>query len=194
LGVDPAGRLGQDRPASTDLEIAMKPHSGPDAIARLLDYQEIQRVLGLYVIALDSRDLPLFDQVFVPDAQIILGGMGEMTPQSYREAATAGLGALDATQHHLGLPLIEVDGDRAHARCYFMAQHVRNDLAPNPFLLIGGWYTDDLVHTPAGWRIERRIGTALWYDGNPAVLGMGDFPMGATPRREGHLPPPWLKS
>lgn len=164
-----------------------------DAVARLLDYQDIQRALGIYVIALDSRDLSLFDECFIPDAEINLSGMGEMTPARYRELATAGLGALDATQHHLGLPLIELDGDKAHARCYFMAQHVRNDLAPNPFLLIGGWYTDDLVHTPQGWRIARRIGTALWYDGNPAVLGMGDFPMGATPRGEGHQPLGWLK-
>jgi hypothetical protein len=164
-----------------------------DAVSRLLDYQDIQRALGIYVIALDSRDLSLFDQCFVPDAGINLSGMGEMTPATYRELATAGMAALDATQHHLGLPLIQLDGDKAHARCYFMAQHVRNDLAPNPFLLIGGWYTDDLIRTSQGWRITRRIGTALWYDGNPAVLGMGDFPMGATPRSEGHQSPAWLK-
>ena len=164
-----------------------------DAVTRLLDIQDIQRALGLYVIALDSRELSLFDQVFVPGAPINLGGMGEMTPESYKEAAAKGLGALSATQHHLGLPVIELSGDIAHARCYFMAQHVRNDLAPNPFLLIGGWYTDDLKRTEAGWRITRRTGTALWYDGNPDVLGMGGFPMGATPRGEGHFAPAWLK-
>src|SRR5262249_4656617 len=105
--------------------------------------------------------------------------------------AEEGLGNLDATQHHLGLPLIRIDGDRAHARCYFMAQHVRNALAPNPFLLIGGWYTDDLVRTERGWRIGRRVGTALWYDGNPLVLGY-EFPMGAVPRGDGHKAPGWL--
>ena len=164
----------------------------PDPLRQLLDHQDIQRVLGLYVIALDSRDLALFDQCFTPDAAINLSGMGAMTPATYREMAIAGLGVLDATQHHLGLPLIQLDGDHAHARCYFMAQHVRNALAPNPFLLIGGWYTDDLVRTAQGWRITNRIGTALWYDGNPEVLGMGAFPMGATPRGDGHLPPGWL--
>jgi hypothetical protein len=163
-----------------------------DAVGRLLDIECIKRAIGLYVIALDSRELPLFDQVFTPDAQIILGGVGEMTRDSYKEMAVKGLGALDATQHHLGLPVIDLDGDRAHARCYFMAQHVVNALAPNPFLLIGGWYTDDLVRTADGWRITKRIGNAVWYDGNPAVLGMGDFPMGATPRGDGHKAPGWL--
>ncbi|MDB5394704.1 MAG: nuclear transport factor 2 family protein [Rhodospirillales bacterium] len=163
-----------------------------DALSRLLDLQDIQRALALYVVAIDTRELSLFDQCFTPDAQIILGGVGEMTPTSYKELAAKGLGALNATQHHLSLPLIDLDGDRAHARCYFMAQHVRNDLTPKPFLMIGGWYTDDLLRTEDGWRITRRIGTALWYDGNPEVLGMGNFPMGATPRAEGHLPPDWL--
>jgi hypothetical protein len=163
-----------------------------DAISRLLDIQDINRALALYVVAIDTRELSLFDRCFTPDAQIILGGVGEMTPASYKELATKGLGALNATQHHLGLPLIDLDGDRAHARCYFMAQHVRNDLAAKPFLMIGGWYTDDLLRTDDGWRITRRVGTALWYDGNPEVLGMGNFPMGATPRAEGHLPPDWL--
>jgi len=164
-----------------------------DAVTRLLDIQDIQRAIAIYVVAVDTRDLSLFDQCFVPDAQIILGGVGDMTPTSYREMAGPALGHLSATQHHLGLPIIELDGDKAHARCYFMAQHVRNDLAPNPFLMIGGWYTDDLVRTEEGWRITRRIGTAVWYDGNPDVLGMGNFPMGATPRAEGHLAPAWLK-
>jgi len=165
-----------------------------DAVGRLLDIQDIQRALGLYVIALDSRELPLFDEVFVPGAQVILGGMGEMTAESYKEAAVKGLSALNATQHHLGLPVIDLDGDVAHSRCCFMAQHVRNDLAPNPFLLIGGWYTDDLKRTADGWRITKRVGTALWYDGNPDVLGMGNFPMGATPRGDGHGAPAWLLS
>ncbi len=163
-----------------------------DAVGRLLDIEDIKRAIGLYVIAVDTREMSLFDQVFVPGAQIILGGVGDMTPDSYKAMASENLKALSATQHHLGMPVINLDGDHAHARCYFMAQHVRNDLAPNPFLLIGGWYTDDFKRTEDGWRIARRIGTAVWYDGNPDVLGMGNFPMGATPRAEGHLPPDWL--
>src|SRR6202012_1992864 len=119
-------------------------------VSRRLDIECITRALGLYVIALDSSELPMFDQVFVPAAQVTLGGMGEMTAESYKEAAVQGLSALNATQHHLGLPVIDLNGDVAHSRCYFMAQHVRNDLAPNPFLLIGGWYPDDLKRTDDG--------------------------------------------
>ena len=165
--------------------------SQDDSVSRILDFQEIQRVLAIYVVALDSRALSLFDQCFTPDAEIVLAGVGTMTPESYKRIADEGLGALDCTQHHLGLPIIDIDGDRAHARCYFMAQHARNDLAPQALLMIGGWYTDDLVRTTGGWRIARRVGTALWYDGNPKVLGY-EFPNGAAPRGEGHKAPAWL--
>ncbi len=171
----------------------MSADSAHGAGSRFEDYLSIQNALALYVTAIDTRDLALFDLCFTPDAQIQLSGVGDgpMSPATYRQLSEAGLAALDATQHHLSLPLIEIDGDRAHARCYFMAQHVRNALAPSPFLMIGGWYTDDLIRTEQGWRITRRTGTALWFDGNPQVLGY-DFPGGASPRGGGHLAPGWL--
>src|SRR5882724_4663160 len=87
-----------------------------DAVTRLLDIQDIQRAIALYVIAVDTRELSLFDQVFVPEAQIILDGVGEMTPASYIAMAGPALGHLSATQHHLGLPVIDLHGDHAHAR------------------------------------------------------------------------------
>lgn len=160
------------------------------AVRRLLDLKEIERALAIYVVALDSRALSLFDECFTPDASISLAGVGHMTTESYKRLAEEGLGRLDATQHHLGLPLIRLDGDRAEARTYFMAQHVQNALAPNPCLLIGGWYTDVLERSASGWRITRREGTALWYDGNPQVLGY-DFPTGAVPRGAAHAAPSW---
>jgi hypothetical protein len=160
-------------------------------LQRLLDYEDIKRALAIYSVAIDSRDFSLFYECFTPDAVINLAGMGEMTPVRYMEMAEIGLATMDGTQHHLGLPLIKLHEDIAHARTYFMAQHVKNALAPNACLLIGGWYTDDLVRTAEGWRIAKRSGTAVWYDGNPMVLGY-DFPMGAVPRHAGHGVPGWV--
>jgi hypothetical protein len=162
-----------------------------DAVRRVLDYEDIRHALGLYVVAIDSRDFALFDSCFTPDASIDLAGMPPLNPESYRAFAEKGLAALDGTHHHLGLPLITLSGDRANARTYFIAQHIRNALAPAASLMIGGWYTDMLLRTERGWRIAARTGTAVWYEGNPMVLGY-DFPMGATPRGEGHATPHWL--
>ncbi len=43
------------------------------------------------------------------------------------------------------------------------------------------------------WLIAARTGNAVWWSGNPAVLGLEGVP-NAFPRHEGHLSPAWLGS
>ena len=49
-----------------------------------------------------------------------------MTAAEYIGMSGQTLPTIGATQHHLGLPLIHIQGDKAWSRCYFMAQHVKN--------------------------------------------------------------------
>ncbi|WP_157219714.1 nuclear transport factor 2 family protein [Flavisphingomonas formosensis] len=156
------------------------------------DWIAIQNAIATYVIAVDTRDIDLFDIVFTPDAKIELANTGTFDPASYGSLCRENLAQLDGTQHHLGLPAINIDGDIAHARTYFVAQHSLNALAPDPHLVIGGWYDDTLARTAVGWRITHRTGTAVWFDGNPNVLGYA-FPTGAAPRGPGHAAPGWLR-
>jgi hypothetical protein len=159
------------------------------------DVVAIQQALARYVIAVDSRAPELLRRCFTADAVIRLAGLPELTVDGYIAIAGEALPKLDATLHHLGLPAIMVDGDRASSRVYFMANHVRNALAPAPTgLMIGGWYDDELVRTDAGWRIERRTGTALWAEGNPDVIEGANYPLGATPRGPGHEAPDWMRA
>lgn len=161
------------------------------ALQKLLDVQEIQTILSKYVIAVDTLELGLFDDCFTADAIIDLANTGVFTRDTYRDLCRQMLPALDATQHQLGLPVIDVRGDRAFSRCYFIAQHARNSLAPRPFVLIGGWYDDELARVDGRWYITRREGTAAWFDGNPDVLGY-PFPPGALERVPGRACPQWL--
>ena len=155
------------------------------------DWLAIGNALSTYVVALDSRDLGLFDLVFTKDAKIDLVGVGVFSPEEYASMCEKSLPQFDATHHHLGLPVISIQGDTAHARTYFTAQHTINALAPQPHFMIGGWYDDDLVRTADGWRIAHKTGTAVWSDGNPKVLGYDGEP-GASPRAPGHSAPAWL--
>ena len=155
------------------------------------DWLAISNVLSTYVVALDSRNVGLFDQVFTNDAKIDLSGVGVFSPAEYAAMCEKSLVKFDATHHHLGLPVISIQGDAAHARTYFTAQHTVNALAPRPHYMIGGWYDDDLARTANGWRITWRRGTAVWFDGNPEVLGY-DIAAGASPRAPGHAAPEWL--
>jgi hypothetical protein len=160
-------------------------------LQELSDIHDIQQVLLLYPVALDSRALHLLEQVFLPDARIDIPGVGTVDLAGYQAACTAGLGALDATHHVVNAPLLRLEGDVAYARSYLVAQHIMNAAAPDASLLIGAWYNDELRRTPAGWRISRRSGNAVWWSGNAAILGMTGAPQG-FPRHGGHEAPDWL--
>ena len=157
----------------------------------LQDAHEIQQVQLLYAVALDSRALDLLAQVFMPDARIEIPGVGTVDLAGYQAACAAGLGALDATHHVVNAPLLRIDGDVAQARSYLVAQHVLNSAAPDASLLIGAWYNDELRRTASGWRITQRTGNAVWWSGNPAILGMTGVPQ-AFPRHAGHAAPAWF--
>jgi hypothetical protein len=112
-------------------------------------------------------------------------------PHSRRAIAQSPLPRLDATQHVVGAPVLRIEGDRAFARSYLVAQHVVNALAPRAAFLIGAWYDDVLARVDGRWRITARTGNPVWWDGNPAVLGMDGVPP-AFPRGPGHAAPRWL--
>jgi hypothetical protein len=158
----------------------------------LMDVHQIQQVLLKYPIALDTQCLELFDEVFSVNARIDLGGMGPFDREEYRRLCADVLPTLDATQHHVGPPVLSIDGSRASSRCYYVAQHARNDLRPSALLTIGGWYDDELEKSNGQWLISSRTGTPAWWDGNPAVIGRAGVP-GAEKRRPGRSCPAWLK-
>jgi len=165
-----------------------------------LDAFLINQALTRYTMALDSCALDVVEDCFIPDAVLDYDELGVMSPKAFVERSAA-IRGLDGTHHALGLPLMGIRGDAASSRCYFVAQHVKNALAPGAFLSTGGWYDDELIRTAAGWKIARRRAVRVWVNGNPAVVGLpgvrtaeGMLPSGASPRSaSGRDAPQWLK-
>lgn len=157
----------------------------------LLDAHEIGQLLLAYPVALDSRDYALLESLFTPDARIDIPAAGVFDPAGWRAASAAGLERLDAVQHFVGQPLLHIEGDAARARSYLVGHHVVNALAPNGTLMIGAWYDDVLARVDGRWRIASRTGNAVWWSGNPAVLGLDGVP-NAFPRHAGHASPAWI--
>jgi hypothetical protein len=148
----------------------------------LRDVHEIEQVIYSYAIAIDTRDWDLLDRCFAPDAAIEMSVAGRYpSPAAYRDRAKAVLAKLDATHHVFSSPRIVPDGDSARAHTYYQAQHVRNDLAPGSLLMIGGWVRDRFARADGRWVITERHGTALWFDGNPEVLGLDTPKVNGTP-------------
>lgn len=103
--------------------------------------------------ALDARDPEAVAGSFVADAEIVddLRGRTFATADGFARSVAAGSAA--TTDHLLGHGEIEVDGCRATSRASVTVEHAR---AGGGRVTVGGHYEDELVETPAGWRIVRR--------------------------------------
>jgi hypothetical protein len=77
--------------------------------------------------------------------------------------------------------LIEVDGDTAHCESMCLAVHVGLRDGEGRVMVRGTRNVDDLVRTPSGWRIRRRVHPAVWAFEVPGTpLLQPDPPAGAT--------------
>jgi hypothetical protein len=144
---------------------------GPVGRDDAADRQAVVAVTVAYCWALDGREWDRLDQVFTVDAQAELGGWF-VGIEAIKGRVRTALDPLDVSQHMIGTHEVQIDGDRATSRCYLHAQHVRAIAGDQQQLIVAGRYEDELVRTPEGWRIARRVLTPLWTSGNPAVLGL----------------------
>ena len=135
------------------------------------DVVAIEQVLYHYAYALDARDYDALDEVFTADASLHTSGGTLMSPAQYKAMCETELAKLDATHHMVTNTTVIVDGDRATARAYFQAQHVKLSLAPDSQFLMAGWVDDEFERRADGWRITDRRWHSAWSSGNPAVLG-----------------------
>jgi hypothetical protein len=140
------------------------------SLQTLLDEREIVQVALRYCRALDTKDWPLLDDVFLPDSTAdlssgtLLVGIGPI-----RERISTALGHLDDSQHLVGNHEVSVDGDTATHRCYLQAQHIRAAATGGPNYIVAGRYEDRFARADAGWRIAHRTLTVMWTDGNVGV-------------------------
>jgi 3-phenylpropionate/cinnamic acid dioxygenase small subunit len=151
----------------------------PESEAALADREAIAEVLYRYGRALDGRRWEELRDVFTEDAVGEYSGRINRTfhgVEAIMGLVERALGALEASQHVIANPVIEVDGDEARSRCYLHAQHYRpGERTGGSTLVVGGVYHDRLVRTPAGWRIAHRRLEVTWMKGNIGVqIGFGD--------------------
>ncbi|MFV8161526.1 nuclear transport factor 2 family protein [Mycobacterium sp. 134] len=124
------------------------------------DRLDIVDVLVRYATGIDRRDWPLFRTVFTDDCVLDYGQIGawngvdavtEFMDQSHAMAGH--------TMHRLSNHAIAVDGDAATARTYIDGLIMAQD--NNSGVNAVGFYDDELVRTADGWRIARRVFTAV---------------------------------
>jgi 3-phenylpropionate/cinnamic acid dioxygenase small subunit len=119
------------------------------------DRQDIADVLVRYATGIDLRDWPLFRTVFTDDCELDYGEIGSWkgidAVADFMEKVHASAGH---TLHRLTNQVIAVDGDTAVARTYVDALIMVGDEGAGVNGI--GFYDDEIVRTPDGWRIARR--------------------------------------
>ena len=155
------------------------------------DYMALQQLIMAYAVAVDGRRIGLLQDIFAPDARVEIRMFGVWDRAGWIAHCKEELPKLDATSHFCAPPVVQVSGDIARSRCLFVSQQVLNELRPNPFLTIGGYYDDEFARVDGRWWITGRTGTSCWWQGNPRVLGR-DVPVGAIDWGEGHQTPAWV--
>jgi 3-phenylpropionate/cinnamic acid dioxygenase small subunit len=130
--------------------------------ANLADRLAVSDVLIRYATAQDNRDWALLASCFTADAKLDYDTSGMFDRDAFVEHCQVGLARMKSTQHCVMNHVISVDGDRAHATSYVIAQHVRDTDA---LFTLGGTYHDDLVRSGDDWQISSRRFVTSWKDG-----------------------------
>lgn len=140
------------------------------------DHIEITRRVYEYAYGIDTRDFDLYRSIFCDEITMDFssyngsGGPAVMSAEAWVDNVRPLFTGLDATQHSMSNPLVDVDGDEARCRMYMQAAHFLND-DPEPEFTIGGYYDDRLVRTDTGWRIAAVTLIVWWRRGNFGIMG-----------------------
>ncbi len=146
-------------------------------IRQLEDRTQISEQVIRYAMGVDRRDWTMFAGCFTDPvyADFASGGIPAATvPRAELVArVSTALNGFTATQHISPNHVIEFDAsdpDRAICHSYMYAQHLLRGSANGEFYLLRGSYTNHMLRTPQGWRIERIIQHRSWEYGNTTAV------------------------
>jgi 3-phenylpropionate/cinnamic acid dioxygenase small subunit len=138
--------------------------------AELSDRAEIHDLIVRYGWAIDTKDWALLDTCFTDDAFVDYSSNPGGVAGPYAEVRgwlEKMLSAFPVTQHLMSNIDVTLAGDRATCRTMVTnPQGAATREGPLHFFFVGGRYDDELVRTPSGWRIARRVETTLWFEGS----------------------------
>jgi ketosteroid isomerase-like protein len=145
---------------------------GPDLEARirqLEDRAQISERVIQYAKAVDRRDWEMLADCFTDPVHADYSENGMPAADFARDDLVGivrdAVSGFTATQHLSPNHVIEFDQDdpdRAICSSSMYAQHYVEGSERNEFILLRGSYTNHLVRTTDGWRIERLIQHISW--------------------------------
>jgi hypothetical protein len=128
------------------------------------DRFEIQDLIARYSQLLDLRAWDALDDCFTEDCVLDYTATGAIKGSwpEHKAFDISMLTPFKGTQHHMGLPIITVDGDTATARTICFNPMIVDE---KKVFYVGLWYNDRLVRTAEGWRFAERVEELAYFDG-----------------------------
>lgn len=139
------------------------------------DYHDIVRRRYEYAFSIDTRDWDLHRSIFTDEITMDFSSYsGQPSSTMAADAWVNGLKplftGLQASQHVMTNPIVDVDGETARLRMYMKAEHfLHNDAGSYDFAL-GGYYDDRLIRVDSGWRIRAVTLKVFWTRGNRHIM------------------------
>jgi SnoaL-like domain len=130
--------------------------------------------LARFIVALDDHDwdgvTAILGETVRRDYTSLFGGEPDEISGPALAAEWKGvLMGLDAHQHLLGMPVVEVDDDEARAAVHVIGTHVLEGDPGSPWV-VGGTYRFVLRRLDSRWRIVTLTLDTRWQTGDSAVL------------------------
>jgi len=153
------------------------------------DFVAITRKLYEYALGIDTRDWDLYRSIFcdeiTADFRSYDGGThATLAADDWVAGLKVQFAGLDATQHVMSNPVVDIDGDTARCRMYMKAEHFLQNSSGSPDFAIGGYYDDRLIRSEAGWLIESVTLNVFWSRGNRGIMTLASD-IGASRLSEG---------
>ena len=159
---------------------ALNDRGGRGDLAVLTDRADLIELLGRYADISDRKEyteLPglVFTDPLTLDFESVTG-MPPMTVPlgDYLDNLRTAFAAYAATHHAITGHVVDIDGDSARIHAHVRAEHwLPEELAgegPHRWLVVG-FYDNEAMRTPDGWRLSRVRLTAT-YQENPHLAGV----------------------
>ena len=151
----------------------------PVDVQELLDRAAISDTVHAYATGLDRRDWALYRSIFTDTIEMDFDSVGlrsgSYEADAWVRSAKRLFAGFRATQHTSTNHVHDIRGDEATCTSNMQAEHfvIRE---PDDGLddgldrwTIGGYYINELVRTPSGWKLTKVTLTVTWQSGNQEV-------------------------
>lgn len=144
-------------------------------IARLVDEREIADALYRFAEGIDLHDWELYRSAFADTLTFDYtshrpGSAGTVPADAWVARARARFETLDATQHTMTNPRIQICGDSAACSMYVEARHSVEINGVTEHCTIGGRYLNELVRRGDEWVISVLRLQVRWVQGDRRIL------------------------